>query len=326
MFGQLDVYIEEDITGRVTHMERDLYLRNSLLFSEPTAIKSTNGTHVTLIAGRDMTTGYHNGIGPRARFSMITSFLQINSTDIVLADTLAHCLRLLTRTNHRVAQYAGKCQEEGTSDSSFSDAKFQAPKYMVRGEKDSIHKLFVVDETSNAIRVVNTELKTVETLFTSDEITGISGIVLDSESSNTLLILSSTYIKKVSITGTNQSPLPTVFVSSGNGLQDGSFAEASTNSPERILAIGKGVYLTSGEKLSSILRVVDVVTESISSICQGHSFFYTAGSISECLIPSPTGIALIRNYLYVGGFAIIYRLSSMYNYNNIIKYVFILEI
>lgn len=287
-----------------------MYISGNLLFSEDTVLKTTNQTFVISIAGLDVSSGYQNSFGAQARFSSIASFIQLSPTHVVISDTGAFCLRLLTRTNRKVSDYAGTCRLEGYADGDFQNAKFKSPKYMVRGEGQSKHIIYVVDQTVNAIRTVNTRIRMVATLIQSDSLVEMTGIVVDSESTNTLIVISSKYIKKVATVDTDAASLPAVFESTKLGIGDGDFSEATMHSPERIVALGKGVYLTSGEKLSTRLRVIDLVTETISSICSGHNIFHTTGSISECLVPSPTGMALVRNLVYIGGFAYIYKLSG----------------
>ena len=69
--------------GYVSHLERDLYIPGNILFSDQHAMKTTDGSSTSLIAGSATQPGYVEGVGSQARFYFIPSFLQLSSSQII---------------------------------------------------------------------------------------------------------------------------------------------------------------------------------------------------------------------------------------------------
>ena len=63
---------------QVYHLERDLYIPGNILFIDGYAMKTTDGSSTSLIAGSVTQRGYVEGVGSQARFYFILSFLQIS--------------------------------------------------------------------------------------------------------------------------------------------------------------------------------------------------------------------------------------------------------
>ena len=63
----------------VYHLQKDLYIPGNILFSDRYAMKTTDGSSTSLIAGSATQNGYVQGVGSHARFSFIPSFLQLST-------------------------------------------------------------------------------------------------------------------------------------------------------------------------------------------------------------------------------------------------------
>ena len=97
----------------VYHLQKDLYIPGNILFSDQYAIKITDGSSTSLLAGSATQNGYVQGVGSHARFSFIPSFLQLSTNQVIIADQYNHCLRYLNRNSNQTDQYAGNCTHEG---------------------------------------------------------------------------------------------------------------------------------------------------------------------------------------------------------------------
>ena len=62
----------------VVHLQRDLYIPGNILFSDSSAMKTTDRSSTSLIAGSTNQSGYVEGVGSQARFYYILSFLQLS--------------------------------------------------------------------------------------------------------------------------------------------------------------------------------------------------------------------------------------------------------
>ena len=78
-------------------MQEDLFIPGNIVYSEGKSLKTTNGRTKQLIAGDSGVYGYAEGIGVDAYFKYIASFLQLNSTTLLVVDSGNHCLRLVDR-------------------------------------------------------------------------------------------------------------------------------------------------------------------------------------------------------------------------------------
>ena len=97
----------------VYHLERDLYIPGNILFSDRYAMKTTDGSSTSLIAGSATQAGYVEGAGSHARFNNISSFLQLSPNQVLIADIRNHCLRSLNRRTNRTNRHAGNCTHQG---------------------------------------------------------------------------------------------------------------------------------------------------------------------------------------------------------------------
>ena len=65
----------------VYHLDRDLYIPGNILFIDGEALKTTDGSSTSLIAGSVTQYDYVEGVGSQARFNFIFSFLQLSTNN-----------------------------------------------------------------------------------------------------------------------------------------------------------------------------------------------------------------------------------------------------
>lgn len=279
----MDTDIEVDTMA--LDLENDLYISGNLLILEARDIKSTNGTHTQSIASKV------DG------FVSLVSFTQLNNSHVVISDNGAYCLHIIDRISESVRPYVGICNSKGFANGKFSETQFSFLLHLIRGRAKTNHLIFLIDQDLNAVRYVDTNANVVGTAIESEELTGMTELTLDNEIPDTLLIFSSTYIRRVSIFGGNDVPSEIVHNNTNTvDGADGSFNEASLIEPYAALDIGSGIYLMSQQ--NGRLRVVDTASRKVSSICKRGPI--QTGHISACQIPSSGGLAVKENTIYFG--------------------------
>ena len=301
----------------VTHIAEDLYIPGNILFSSDNSLKTTDGTTDVIIAG-SATAGYTNGIGVKATFNSIRKFLQINSTDIIIADDLNFCLRYFVRTSAKVSQFVAQCGKRGRASGEVKLAKFYRLQDIVLGKGRSVNKLFILDPPAVYYMDVNGyRIDVLVNLYGLEPVPYLTGLVLGPDTDGgSLLLLARLEIRNVSIANLNKITLPTQstisFKARTNKSIDGNFSDAAYRYSDRIVSIAKGVYVI-GYTTSyddGRIRIIDFVTKFISSICTVSTALFQPGKITQCVMPDSYGLGVVKNALYIGGLNVIYQLPS----------------
>ena len=284
------------------------------MYCDHFTIKTTDGTQSVLLAGVESTTGYTNGAGETAKFNKIASFVQLNSSHVVISDRVNHCFRLLNRTDNTVSDYAGKCNEIGYNPGKFLEARFSFPNHMIKGEGEFSHVIFTFTAHKNSAKYLDTRDEMVGIVTELGYLYPLTGVTTDTEDPKSLLFThSSTYIRRVAIdTLPHNAEQTHVYQFSVGDYSDGGigpYRGASLPNTRGIMGIARGVYLIPTNQ--SRIRVLDTHDEMISSICTGQPE-YRSGSISECAIPGSYSISLVGRTLYIGGKTAIYKMLSKF--------------
>lgn len=95
----------------VLHMEPDKYIEGNMLYNTHTALKSTDGTSTSVIAG-GLKMAYEEGRGEDAKFTFMNRFLQVNSVCVIVIDSFNHVLRLINRNTRETHLIAGTPKKE----------------------------------------------------------------------------------------------------------------------------------------------------------------------------------------------------------------------
>ena len=96
------------------HIEADLFMSGNMLYADIYALYSTNGAQTMVVVGqthRFPPLDYTEGKGINATFSRITSFAQINTSQVLVADSQRGCIRLLDRNTNQTQQFVGICKK-----------------------------------------------------------------------------------------------------------------------------------------------------------------------------------------------------------------------
>ena len=330
-FGNVSIYqdINSSDPWAVTHIAEDLYIPGNILFSSDNSLKTTDGESNSIIAGSE-TPGYTNGIGVEARFNFIGKFMQINSTDIIIVDVLNFCFRYFVRSSEVVTPFVGQCTKRGSVAGSIESVKFYRITDALLGKGRSANTLFILEEYSVLYMNINSYLVITLVYFPAPRpFDYLTGLVLDPNTDGgSLLLLANTEIRNVStpdlkkIRSLTQSTIS--FKAPTNRSIDGKFSEASYAYCDRIVSITNGVYVISYNSPldTGRLRIIDFVTQYISSICVVSKSLFLAGKISRCVIPHTSGLAVIKDVLYIGGTNVIYQIPSKYQKPLILLAVF----
>ena len=143
-------------------MAEDEFVPGNLLFADGSALKTTDGTTTSLIAGMSRSTGYIEGVSANARFNTILSFIQLSRSHVILTDAENHCLRSVDRTTNQTSTYSGNCTERGDKDG--VDALFTWPFSMIVDLMNS-QQLIISEFNSRSLKTINTVSKHVSTIY-----------------------------------------------------------------------------------------------------------------------------------------------------------------
>lgn len=109
----------------VFNIAQDKFIKGNLLFADRHALKSTDGSSTSTIAGSALSYGYVEGIGTTSRFNNIKDFIQLTDSTVLVIDLGNHCLRIINRFNNETAAYLGSCEHRGYTNG--ADPQFNLP-------------------------------------------------------------------------------------------------------------------------------------------------------------------------------------------------------
>ena len=267
----------------VYHIESDKFQSGNLLFTDWSALKTTDGNSTTVIAGNASQPAYREGIGENARFTFIKSFVQTTDNETILSDTGIACLRHVDRISEEVSTYAGMCDKP-------SPEQFSGLFAIIIDQKD-LNRILATDSVS--IKSVDTLTRNISTLYrgelrlrhmlqntTSGDIyvTFDHGIALLNYTGNILMILAG---------------------STSKGLRDGDFGKVQFNEPEEIISLSAD-FLLLADSRNQKLRLLNLRTkQSCISVCSGTSGSMN-GNLTSCQLSVPRSLFKVNNTLYIG--------------------------
>lgn len=305
-FDVITTYTETE--SYVYHMESDLFIPGNIIFSDGSALKTTDGTTTITIAGDSNTRYYHEAVGTLARFYDIRSFRQIAPHKVVIVDEGNHCLRIIDRATLQTSRYAGLCGhydfEDGTE-----EARFSHP-YGVIDDVKRTGILLVNDAMSRAIREIDTfvpgYLRNVSTFFSSfnsaedpismAQLHGSGDIYVGGVTSVSRLIYSSKQL------------IPITMGSVKNSMD---FCDFKVSATREIIIIADNKLLVTDADIHSNqnLNILDLDTKTRSSFCpwvQKES----STAYKNCTFTAPNSLMVLDRKLYVGGYQSIRRVEG----------------
>ena len=271
-------------------MELDRYRPGFIIYTDNSALMTSDGTTTHLIAGDSTHEAYREGVGAEARFRWITVFAQITEKLVVVADTLNHCLRLIDRSTNETRIFSGQCESPGYKGG--SPGQLDYPYYVVIDKQDK-NQLFIADSDNSAVRIVNVNSQVAGTFVQSDSLDDIRAITQE-EKSGDLYVTADNALYRITYTQ------PTVTLISGStgrnslGNRDSTLLNSLFDWPFELSFIRPNTLLIADEN-NSKLRLVDMNSDKVATLNVTNS------------LSAPASLLLTNNSLYVGQYRKIFQ-------------------
>ena len=286
----------------ITRGEICTYLvSGNILFSDQHAMKTTDGTSTSLIAGSTNQSGYVEGVGSQARFYRIISFLQLSINQVLIADRYNYCLRSLNRITNQTDQYAGSCTHEGNQDG--VNALLGGPRNVIYDLKNPGHVL--INEWGGIIKTMNTTNRNVSHFGTVGCF--VSSTIQSLETGDLFM----TVLHAVGIFSYQMKTFTLISGSTSRAFQDGPFSEVQFDYPAALSFLNNHTLLVS-DLHNHRLRVLDLITNTSSSICSGEEG-HADGDFCTCSLKSPLGLLTLEDTVYIGNFMRIRRIEGKFD-------------
>ena len=174
-------------------------------------------------------------------------------------------MRLLKRSNGQTSTFAGSCTNQGNADGGFKSAKFERIRDIIY--RAGWNSLFIIDADNRAIRELDLATMTVSTLIQLRPTSyfGLPARLTLDPSEENIYFSGSSMLAKVNI-ATKALTLLTP-ITSETGFKDGALSTAKINNPSEIIFLNDDTILIA-DALNQRLRVINLKTSSISSICK----------------------------------------------------------
>lgn len=277
----------------MTHIELDLFVRDSLLFADGHVLKTSDGSTPHVIAG-STAEGYVEGHGSYACFNRITGFIQLNSSTVVAVDSFNHCLRLVDRVTNSTQQFLGNCTNADYRDGEFP--LFNQPWGIFQDRMDP-EWFLVTDKNNNALRNVSAITWEVSTSVRSDSMLIRPNGITQHTSTGDFYLTTEHGVVQYDYASRD---LTVITGSTASAFKEGLLSEAMYNTPTEI------TYLTNDQLLladmeNSRLRVLDLQSNNTWSICSATEG-YKDGSLSACELYWPSSLLETGGLVYIGQF------------------------
>ena len=294
--------------SEVRHMAWDAYIPGNILMILGNALATVNlATNTTsIIAGNPSVSGFSGDQRTgMARFDTPYSFHQVNSTYVILIDTLNHCLVLISRETNTTTIFTGNPTVSGHKNKALPSSNYNTPLKIVALSNVT---LAVTDGFNKCIRKLdlkNSRTSDLACLGMHDSVFIIVGIAIRPETTEIYF----SCMGGIGMANSNKNTLDVVILTTENigrnGLVDGTISNAVFDQlPETILFLDGNTMLITGRTTMTI-RVVSLITERVSSICavqQENATRSSPGNIETCYIHAPRALLsdLNRNRVLIG--------------------------
>lgn len=277
---------QPEVEKAVWHIEEDITQNDAYLFADGSALKTFNyeTSFQTIVVGDSSSHSYREGTGRQAEFDRITGFAQINITHVLVVDSNNHCIRMVDREMGKTTQFAGTCGLAGYESGNLLDSQFDHPQQIIFNGPTA----FITDRDNSAIRQIDFQLGQVGIWKELPQ--PPTGIVLV-KSNSLFYVTTDTQILQINC---NSKGIIALTRSTVPGFKDGSFDTALFTKPFSIGVISKSVLLVT-EPSSNRLRVLNLLSRTVSSICNGNGdFSEVAVPIDRCEIEQPISMLKLR--------------------------------
>ena len=263
-------------------MEFDRYRPGHLVYTDYSALMTSDGKTTHLIAGSPTQEGYREGVGVEARFYRITGFAQISEKHVVVADSNNHCMRLIDRSTNKTSVYSGQCKSRGYEGG--LPGQFNYPHFVVIDKRHK-NQLFISDYFNSAVRNVTVNSRVVGTFVKTDSLFKIRGITQEEKSGDLYVIAYHalyriTYIQRT-VSLISGSP------GSNYGYRDSTLLDSLFKKPYELILIKPNTLLIA-DVWNSKLRLVHMNSDKVTTLSVTNS------------LDRPASLLLTNNSLYVG--------------------------
>ena len=280
----------------ITFIQEDLKPGGESLILGTHIIGEAGVSHWTPLAGSVSEAGFANGDAQATRFNNPKSFLQLDETRIIIADTGNYCLRLLTRASAiTTTTFSGNCGTRDGTDGDSQTARFYYPWYLAVDIKSPDYLIVLdFDDGGDMTYFRKVDKNTGETTaypsmypsrpfryFTQHRLTfDLYGTTTTTSAINLLSY------DKLNAAATSQL-LPDIVVGDSQaGFQDGDNNIALFSDPKQLSFIDDDTLLIADEG-NNRLRMYEISTQTSSSICDGGSSGFPDAGLGDCNINKP---------------------------------------
>ena len=273
----------------VYHLERDKFVSGNIIFSDYSALKTTDGTDTYNIAGIATQWGYVEGVGTVARFFYIISFLQLSTDRVLITDFWNHCVRSLDRITNETLTFVGNCTNRGNKDG--TDALLTRPaKIIVDIENPTRLLLAEYGGIIKSVEIANGNVSYFGTIVDYN----IRSMIQEKDTGDLIV----TFQHGVGLLRYQTREFSVIAGSGQRGFNDGSFNQTRFSYPNSFKFLDNYTLLVS-DRNNLRLRVLNLISNTSSSVCSG-AVGHADGSFSTCSLAFPRGLLILNETLYVG--------------------------
>ena len=286
------------------HIAEDEFVPGNLLFADGHALKTTDGTTTSLIAGSSISAGYLEDVGSNARFRGIFSFIQLSRSLIVLADIGNSCFRNVDRTTNLTSTYSGNCTNRGDRDG--VDALFNSPISIIQDVKNNT-QLLIADLCLGSLKKIIVGNKHVSTIYTDSSYRLIT--LLQDPSTGNIYV---TFYHGLGLFDYESLSFSVIAGSSSHaGFVDGAISQIRFYNPREVAFLSPHKLLIADSE-NHRLRVLDLITNTSTSICivvEGH----LDGDLSSCQQQGPWSLLTVNDVIFVGEYQYIRSIQGKHH-------------
>ena len=263
-------------------MEEDWYRPGFILYSDGYALKTSDGSDTTIVAGSPTENNYREAVGVDARFESLTGFTQIADTRVVVADLGNSCLRQIDRASGITSVFSGQCESSGYVDG--RRGKFKNPWSVIKDNQNSSQVLVTVNE---AVRTVEINTGIIGTFVKSDKLYFVRYMVQDLNGDMYLTVSNAIYRvvygdkSLVFLTGSTRH----------KGYRDSTLLNSLFHNPFGMFVTAPGSVLVAEDGAYDHIRLVHTNSNRVTTV--------NLCGDSDCL-RIPQSVLLTNDSLYVG--------------------------
>lgn len=281
----------------VTYIAPDRLITKNLIFSEIRQIFTAEIKHDGFVRQHivgnpdDGVPSYQEGTGEQAIFSSIQSFEQLDSTFLIVADSGNHVFRRVNRRTRITTLLAGTPNVAGNRDGTLLNSQLNSPHALARDPKNP-NIFYTTEPSAGNIRILNIGSREGSVSSLRFNLQQLFGLAFGGDKQ--LFIATRYEIMRYDVE-TKYLRMPTKTTQpavggAGGQYADGPISMATFNTMYDIKTINRETLLVADSE-NFRLRVLDLSTELVSSICSGDlNDTLSDGNITDCVMDKPISL------------------------------------